>query len=204
MPPIRTMSHDRGADRLERDEEWLRWIQDPYSTIEVEIGSSYGGTLRQLALRSPEKRFIGIEIDQRRNDIAKRRTWSSALPNVCFVHADAVEVLRSTFMRSCIAACHIYFPSPEYLDSERRRRPLITEEFGASVFAALKNGGSLRVLTDLRAYFNRIRDVFGVFPFWSFNCEPLEMDLPDGFLAGTPLEYRYRPNGPIYSLHLVK
>ena len=180
------------------------WCSDPFVTVEVEIGSSYGDFLCELAARNPDVRFAGIEIVSDRYESSMRKSTLGLAGNVVFVHGDAVDIVRERIPGMSISTFHIYFPSKYYLDLRGRRRRLITAEFAGSVYAALKNGGGLRVLTDQADYFDNICDVFGHYGFWSCRCKPLPLDLPEGFLAGTPLEYQYRPLTGICALHLVK
>jgi len=180
------------------------WCLNDGTDIEIEVGSSWGQVLLQLAEHNPHVRYAGIEIQKERHLSAVQRAKRSRLHNVTFVHGDAAEVLEEEILNGRISTFHIYFPSPVYNDRHGQQRELINKKFASSLYVALKSGGRVRLLTDLSEYYDRILEAFGSCRFWSFKCNPLGLDLPNGFIAGSPLEYKYRPVSRIYSLNLVK
>ncbi|MBI5439959.1 MAG: hypothetical protein HY900_01975 [Deltaproteobacteria bacterium] len=172
--------------------------------MEIEVGSSFGHTLSRLAAHNTATLFFGIEINAQRHEEAARRAVRLSLPNLHFIQADAVEIVTKHLPACSVSVFHIYFPSESYIDPKGNRRPLMTRDFGNGLYRTLRKGGILRVLTDSKHYFDNVRRMLAGLPFWPFRCKPLSLALPPGVVAGTPLEYRYRQDGQIYSLHLVK
>jgi tRNA G46 methylase TrmB len=179
------------------------WFENPQNDIEIEIGCAYGTVLFRLANQKPQTKFIGIEINKERYRRASQRV-NSSVPNLKFFHGDAVDIICNSIPGNSISEYHIYFPTGFYIDFNNNKRILFSSNLIDKLYSTLKNGGVLRLLTDQKKVFKEVYDLLELYPFWSTKYKPLPIDLPVGYMAGSELEFEYRPIKTIYSLFLTK
>src|SRR5262249_22211048 len=113
----------------------------------VEIGFGRGEFLLELAQRSPEQAFVGVELSYKRALKMARRLALLPLANVAIVQGRAEEVLRDTLEDSTVACIWLNFPDPWPKKRHARRRFVQTETL-ARLARRLVPGGLLRIATD--------------------------------------------------------
>jgi tRNA G46 methylase TrmB len=176
---------------------WQKWLADPTLVIEIEIGYGTSRLLHSLAKNSPDIRFIGIDrLYDRFFRANYRMLKKEPLQNVVYLHGDGMAFLIDEVPSSRISRIHIYFPTP--VPKEDR---IFTRQFIDEIYRVLDDGGELRVITDVRAYFNLIAHYLDDIGWRYCNWIPLGISLPDGLLIGTPCEVEF---GSRYMLNAIK
>lgn len=119
--------------------------------LHVDIGFGQGEFLTELAHRSPDTAFVGVEISFKRVLKLARRLARSELRNIRLIGIDAAWVVRETFDDDSVSAFWINFPDPW---PRRRHQPrrLIEPRFVRQLAQKLAVHGSLRVATDHCGY----------------------------------------------------
>jgi tRNA (guanine-N7-)-methyltransferase len=171
----------------------------PRSDLEIEIGSSHGDFLHQIATQFPEKRFVGLELVADKCNDAIRAIKARGLKNVEIVHAEAHAYIRNHVVTSSVSAIHIYFPTPNpnslnTIDGIAKpvHGRLINPSFVRECHRILKSDGVLRIATDHVGYFNHAVDLFSspLFALVPFHS-PIDSNAPN-LVLGTGCERKYK------------
>jgi tRNA (guanine-N(7)-)-methyltransferase len=176
---------------------WQRWLTNPTSSVEIEIGYGSSRLLSELAKRSPDTYFIGVDRNPRWFWQAKRRiSKESQLPNLVYLLAEGRQFLAEHVPSSRVRRLHIYFPTP-HPKVDRMFSPQFIDE----VYRVLMEGGDLRIITDIRGYFDDIAALLDDVGWQYRHWTSLGISLPSGLLVGTPCELEF---GSRYVLHAIK
>lgn len=120
--------------------------------LEIEIGSGNGEHLARLAAERPGRDFVGIELLWGRVKKTLRKIGLAGLPNARIAYGDVQPILARLFPEQRIARAHLLFPCPWPGDEAGRHR-LLTPAFLRLLNSRLETGGTLRLVTDDRPYF---------------------------------------------------
>ncbi len=117
----------------------------------VEIGFGMGHTLVELASRSPQTGFVGIEVH--RPGVGKLLAMAEerGLQNVRVFCHDAVEVLNRAIPDASLDGLLLFFPDPWHKKRHHKRR-LVQPPFVELVQRKLKPGGLFHLATDWEDY----------------------------------------------------
>lgn len=187
--------HDVSAGALED------WFGNRSLPIEIEVGSGQGKFLCELASTQPSTKFIGIDLNRWRCEIASNRIHNSGLVNVRIVNMEAELFVRQNVPSSLIKALHIYFPTP-YPNSLGLTQRLLTLTFLQEAYRVLISGGSLRIVTDHEHYFGEICAHIRLMPWWNISWFPPIRRLDSSLVVGTPWEFFNHKE--VFELHLIK
>jgi tRNA (guanine-N7-)-methyltransferase len=124
----------------------------------LEIGFGMGETTATIAVQSPEKNFLGIEVHSPGVGSLLKEIGEQQLRNVRIIQHDAVEVVRTMIPQSSLHAIHVYFPDP-WPKTRHHKRRLLQPEFVAELTKRLEPQGYLHVATDWRDYAEQILEV---------------------------------------------
>lgn len=165
--------------------------------LHVDLGCGDGSFLCELAQRSPEKNFLGI--DKLAGRVAKTCRKASTLDNVRVLNVEIAYAVRYLLPTDSVEKFYLFFPDP-WPKRRHHRRRLVTEDFLDSIHRALVNGGLFHIATDQLDYFHQIERVaVGDSRFQKIDIED-EAQLP-----ATKFERRFRVQGlPVYRLSLRK
>ncbi len=117
----------------------------------LEIGFGRGETLLQMALESPEKDFIGVEVYHTGLSQLLVQIDRTGLKNLRLFSADATLVLKDRIADVSLDTVQIFFPDP-WPKRKHHKRRLIQVDFIKWVASKLKPGGRLHVATDWKDY----------------------------------------------------
>jgi tRNA (guanine-N7-)-methyltransferase len=117
----------------------------------MEIGYGDGATLLELAARSPETDFIGVEVHPPGIGHCLLGIESRRLANLRVIADDAVEVLATQFSSGSLDEVLLYFPDP-WPKKRHHKRRIVQPGFVALVADRLKPGGAFRLATDWEPY----------------------------------------------------
>jgi tRNA (guanine-N7-)-methyltransferase len=144
----------------------------------LEIGFGNGDTLIELASKTPETDFIGVEVHPPGIGHCLLAVESLGLSNVRVIAHDAVEVLGQQIPPASLDEVLIYFPDP-WPKKRHHKRRIVQPEFATLVARRLKPGGRFKLATDWEPYATWMLEVL--------NAEPgLENTSAQGRWAGDP------------------
>ncbi len=126
--------------------------------VELEIGIGKGRFLLAQAMARPEVNFLGVEWSLKYLRLAKERAQRRALSNVRLFRADARHVLQALLADRSVTRVHVYCPDP-WPKKRHRKRRLFTPATVVHIERALVPGGYLDLSTDVREYFEEIREM---------------------------------------------
>jgi len=127
-------------------------------TVEIEIGTGKGRFLLAQAAARPEVNFLGVEWSLKYLRVTKDRAERRGLWNVRLFRADARHVLQALVPDSSIARVHVYCPDP-WPKKRHRKRRIFSPAALAHIERILVPGGYLDLSTDVREYFEEIRQM---------------------------------------------
>jgi tRNA (guanine-N7-)-methyltransferase len=127
--------------------------------LEVELGSGDGSFLVELARRSSNRNFIGIERLLGRIRKMERKARRAELTNLRGIRIESSYFLEYLLPPHSVEALHIYFPDP-WPKRKHRRHRLINERFPQLASNVLTSGGTVYLRTDDRDYFDQMNRVF--------------------------------------------
>ncbi len=183
--------------------DFLSWVATDVP-LELEIGSGKGLFLTNSAKRSPNHRFVGLELAAKYALECQSRIEKIGIPNARFFACDAVAVLDQDVGDGSLDAVHVYFPDPWWKSRHKKRR-VLNEKSLVNIERTLKASGSFHFWTDVLDYYegtleliDRVTKLKGPF----FVSEPqAEHDMD--YL--THFERRTRRNGlPVYRSRFTK
>jgi tRNA (guanine-N7-)-methyltransferase len=125
------------------------WRKDYFKNsnpITLELGCGKGEYTVELAMRYPEKNFIGIDIKGARMWVGARNALACHLTNVAFIRT-RIELINSFFDFEEVDEIWITFPDPQEKKSKRRKR-LISPVFLSYYLTFLKKEGIIHLKTD--------------------------------------------------------
>jgi len=198
--------HHEMRGRYYREEDksvFLNWITTKLP-LELEIGSGKGLFLTNAAIRSPNRRYVGLELAAKYALECQVRIEKTGIPNARFFAANAVAVLDQDVADCSLDAVHVYFPDPWWKSRHKKRR-VLNEKSLENIERVLKPSGSLHFWTDVLDYYegtleliDQVTQLKGPF----FVSEPpAEHDMD--YL--THFERRTRRNGlPVYRSRFTK
>jgi len=124
--------------------------------VEIDLGCGKGTFLIEMARRSPDRRFIGVErqIERVRKSAGKARRLG--VSNAVIVRAEC-GLFMEALPTGSVAGIHVLFPDPW---PKRRHHPrrLVQGAFLEQAWRALSPGGFLDLLTDHPGYFRWMKE----------------------------------------------
>jgi len=167
--------------------------------LEVDVGCGEGTFLVEMAKRSPERNFLGIERLLGRIRKTTRRVAHQHLENVRLLRLECSYAVRYLLPPGSVSVFHVMFPDP-WPKRKHHRRRLINDAFLDAIHAALLSGGELRLTSDDPDYFSHMKRVGLARRDFSGMVPPEDPDYPQ-----TDFEKGFRAQGlPIYRLFLRK
>ncbi|MFZ5802656.1 MAG: tRNA (guanosine(46)-N7)-methyltransferase TrmB [Candidatus Omnitrophota bacterium] len=172
--------------------------------LEVELGCGKARFLLARAKENPAVRFFGIDRVAKWMNIGKKRSQKQGVANLCFVKADAFEILEGHLAPGSVDCFHIYFPDP-WPKRRHQKRRFVNGRMLANLHRALVPGGSVFFASDDENYAGSVREMAEQNgPFWKIRTGINER-LNPGLVAKTNYEIKYEKVGrKIFYLELVK
>lgn len=172
--------------------------------LEVDLGSGDGAFLVEMARRTPEHLFLGVERLLGRVRKTSRRCARAGLRNVRLLRIESQYLVRYLLPPGSVSVMHVMFPDP-WPKRKHQSRRLIQREFLDSVWNALAPDGELRLSTDDLPYYEQMRAVFGIHPGFCEERSGIGPWDPGSDYPQTDFERHFRAQGlPIYRARLRK
>jgi tRNA (guanine-N7-)-methyltransferase len=119
--------------------------------VVLEIGFGNGEALVQMALRDPQRHYLGIEVHRPGVGQLIARLEQGGIQNVRVICADVVEVLTHNIADASLDQVLVYFPDP-WPKKRHHKRRLIQPELTTLLGRKLAPGGQLHLATDWEDY----------------------------------------------------
>ena len=126
--------------------------------LELEIGSGKGLFLTNAAKRTPDRRYVGLELAAKYALECQARVEKTGMLNAKFFACDAVAVLDQDVAASSLDAIHVYFPDPWWKSRHKKRR-VLNEKTLNNIERTLKPSGSHHFWTDVLDYYESTLDL---------------------------------------------
>lgn len=164
--------------------------------LQVDLGCGDGDLLCELARKSPEKDFLGVEKLVGR--VARSCRKSAQLENVRVLNVESAYTVRYLLPEASVETFYLLFPDP-WPKRRHHRRRIVTADFLDSIHRALLSDGRFYIATDQLDYFEQIRKTAENHHGFAI-VSAADMDLP-----ATKFQRRFVDAGaPIYRLSLRK
>jgi len=152
-----------------------RWRENFFhnnNPIIIELGCGKGEYTVALAIRYPERNFIGIDKKGARMWKGGKTSHEEAMPNVAFVRSRA-ELIGMIFGEAEVDEIWITFPEPQP-NSPRSKKRFTSSQFLARYRQILKPGGLLHLKTDSDLVYKSTLEVIKVGGhLLNFSCNDL-------------------------------
>lgn len=155
----------------------------------MEVGFGNGEHLAQLASRSPEQDFIGVEVHPPGVGQLLLRIESAGLSNLRASRHDAVEVLENQIAPGSLHGLLVLFPDPWHKKRHHKRR-LVNPAFAHLAASRLAPGGVLHLATDWEPYAHWMLEVLEAQPLLENLSDPGRWALRDPLRQPTRFERR--------------
>ena len=129
-----------------------------YEHVVFEIGFGMGDSLADMAIASPEKLFIGVEVHTPGVGRLLNRCEREGIENIRVYQEDAIEVLDSCIPNESLDCIQIYFPDPWHKKKHNKRR-IVQPDFVQKLRSKLKLDGLIHLATDWENYSEQMMDV---------------------------------------------
>jgi len=140
--------------------------------VEVEIGTGKGRFLLAQAAARPDVNFLGIEWSLKYLRVTKDRAARAGLANVRLFRADARHVLQALLPDRSVVRLHVYCPDP-WPKKRHHKRRVFSHATLEQMARVLVPGGFLDLSTDVRGYFDEIREMARTVPALQETGDPL-------------------------------
>lgn len=144
----------------------------------LEIGFGNGDNLAELAVRHPERDYLGIEVHDPGVGHVLLRLERDGLANVRLARHDAVEVVSHWLPPGSIDEALIFFPDPWHKKRHHKRR-LVQPAFLDRLARVMEPGARLHLATDWAPYAEQMLEVCE-------NSQWFENTVPGGGYAARP------------------
>jgi tRNA (guanine-N7-)-methyltransferase len=124
----------------------------------VEIGFGNGENLLSLALRRPDRDYLGLEVHRPGVGRALLEAARADLGNLRIACCDAVEFFEQRLPPASLSEVLVLFPDP-WQKSRHHKRRLIQPPFVALLASRLRAGGRLHLATDWQPYAEQMLEV---------------------------------------------
>ncbi|MBE0362806.1 tRNA (guanine-N7-)-methyltransferase [Pseudoalteromonas ulvae UL12] len=129
----------------------------------LEIGFGMGKSLVEMAAKSPDKNFIGIEVHRPGVGACLADAAEAGVTNLRVFEHDAIEVLADCIADEALAGLQLFFPDPWHKKRHHKRR-IVQTAFAESLRKKLKIGGVFHMATDWENYAEHMLEVMQVAP----------------------------------------
>lgn len=173
-----------------------------FSDYYLEIGSGKGQFLCSMALKHPDKMFIGVEKNVTCAGFTAKKLVENKLQNAKLIYADAEKILP-LIKENSVNALFLNFSDPWPKKRQSKRR-LTSEQFLIQYLRILKKGARLIFKTDNVLLFDYSLKMTQISPFKLVSSDR-NYDGSNSFDEMTEYEQNFREqNLPIYRLILEK
>ncbi|MEO1939200.1 tRNA (guanosine(46)-N7)-methyltransferase TrmB [Candidatus Thioglobus sp.] len=119
--------------------------------ITLEIGFGNGDSLLEMAITTPNKNFLGIEVYEAGIGRLINESKKYKLTNLKIIKSDAVEVLKNHVKDTSFETFQLFFPDPWHKKKHHKRR-IVQTDFLDLISKKIVIGGTIHMATDWENY----------------------------------------------------
>ncbi len=119
--------------------------------VVLEIGFGNGDSLLEMAINTPDRNFLGIEVYEAGIGRLINEAHKHQLRNLKIIQADAVEVLIQHIENDSFDTFQLFFPDPWHKKKHHKRR-IVNPDFLDILSQKVKPGGRIHMATDWEHY----------------------------------------------------
>ncbi len=147
--------------------------------IVLEVGFGNGDSLLKMAMNTPDKNFLGIEVYEAGVGRLINEAHKHQLSNLKIIKEDAVKVLTNHIENDSFNHFQLFFPDPWHKKKHHKRR-LVQTEFLDLLSKKIINGGKVHIATDWAHYATHMIEVLGNHPhFKNTQNDPIYSPRPE-------------------------
>jgi tRNA (guanine-N7-)-methyltransferase len=124
----------------------------------LEIGFGNGESLAAMAMASPNRNFIGIEVHTPGVGHLLRVIQEKQINNLRIFDCDAIEVLKLAIPNASLDCVQLFFPDPWHKKRHHKRR-IVQDEFLDLIAKKLTEKGRFHAATDWENYAEHMLEV---------------------------------------------
>lgn len=151
-----------GIDFKEEELVWADVFGNDNPVV-LEIGFGMGATLVEMAQKSPEKNFIGIEVHRPGVGGCLSLARDAGITNLRIMCHDAVEVFDCMIPDNSLLTLQLFFPDPWHKARHHKRR-IVKLEFAEMIRSKITLGGVFHMATDWENYAEHMVEVMNAAP----------------------------------------
>ncbi|WP_246260771.1 tRNA (guanosine(46)-N7)-methyltransferase TrmB [Candidatus Ruthia endofausta] len=119
--------------------------------IVLEVGFGNGDSLLEMAIKIPDRNFLGIEVYEAGIGRLINEAYKHQLSNLKIIKADAVEVLTNHIKDGSFNRFQLFFPDPWHKKKHHKRR-IVQTDFLDLLSRKIIKGGKVHMATDWAHY----------------------------------------------------
>lgn len=151
------------------DELWDRYVISPTTSDELmshfpngldtlEIGFGMGASLAEMAIGSPSRSFLGIEVHRPGVAALLADLEERGCENVRIICGDAVDVIEALLPDASLSRVLIFFPDPWHKKKHHKRR-IVQLPLMEKILKKVQQNGIIHLATDWVPYAEHMQDV---------------------------------------------
>ncbi len=125
--------------------------------IVLEVGFGNGDSLLEMAIKTPDRNFLGIEVYEAGIGRLINEAHKHQLSNLKIIKADAVEVLTNYIEDDSFNRFQLFFPDPWHKKKHHKRR-IVQTDFLDLLSRKIIKGGKVHMATDWAHYASTMMD----------------------------------------------
>ena len=127
--------------------------------VVIDIGFGNGNLLYEIAKKNSDINFIGIEVYRHGVGKLLKKIIQTNIKNINIINDDAYEILDKNIEDNSVKGISIFFPDPWPKQKHKKRR-LVNSTFLELMISKVKEGGFIKVVTDIEDYANDMKSIF--------------------------------------------
>ncbi|ERN41460.1 tRNA (guanine-N(7)-)-methyltransferase [Rubidibacter lacunae KORDI 51-2] len=146
--------------------DWSAIYPASHQPLFLDIGSARGWFLLEMAQRSPDWNYLGLEIRQPLVDEANRRKTNLESSNLHYLFCNAniaLPALLASLPPGALNYVAIQFPDPWFKNRHAKRR-VVQPDLVTSLAMYMSDGGTVFLQSDVRCVAEEMRDRFAASP----------------------------------------
>ncbi|MBW5291263.1 MAG: tRNA (guanine46-N7-)-methyltransferase [Candidatus Ruthia sp. Asou_11_S2] len=155
---------DYGVD-LPKGKIDLKHLFVKQQKIVLEVGFGNGDSLLEMAIKTPDRNFLGIEVYEAGIGRLINEAHKHQLSNLKIIKEDAVEVLTNHIEDDSFNRFQLFFPDPWHKKKHHKRR-IVQTDFLDLLSRKIIKGGKVHMATDWEHYATAMMDTLENHPYF--------------------------------------
>ena len=127
--------------------------------VVIDIGFGNGNLLYEIAKKNSDINFIGIEVYRHGVGKLLKKIIQTNIKNINIINDDAYEILDKNIEDNSVKGISIFFPDT-WPKKKHKKRRLVNSTFLELMISKVKEGGFIKVVTDIEDYANDMKSIF--------------------------------------------